>query len=307
MIRGIHHVTALTGNIRKNIRFYTEILGLCLVKKTINVDNPVTWHFFYGDKTGTPGTVISFLPQSGTPRGHTGVGSTKVTGFSVCQRSMEFWKKRFREYQIDFRGPFQRFDECYYAFFDPDGLELELVGVNNDPRLGCETPGIKAENAIKGLSHVELTCSVSDKTAFFLVNVLKFSRFKDENQRTRLFAGTPLPGNYLDLVSRPSLPLHKSGVGTVHYLVLNVSGEEDLKLAKERVSKTGIQVSAVVDRYYFKSIFFREPGGAMIEISTSEPGFLIDESLESLGQNLKLPPWMEADREKIVANLPSPD
>ena len=307
MIRGIHHITALTGNIRKNLRFYTEILGLSLVKKTVNIDSPDTWHFFYGDKTGIPGTVISFLQQVATPRGQVGVGSTKVTGFSISQSSMAFWKKRLREYQVDFRGPFQRFDECCFAFFDPDGLELELVGVINDPRQGCETPGITTENAIKGLNHVELTCSVADKTAYFLVNVLKISRFKEENQRIRLFSGDPLPGNYFDLVSRPSLPLHKSGVGAVHYLGLNTPGEDELKQIRERVGKAGIQVSAIVDRYYFKSIFFREPGGIMIEVSTAEPGFLIDENPESLGKSLKLPPWMEDDREKIELALPPLD
>ncbi|HSV89349.1 MAG TPA: VOC family protein [Bacteroidales bacterium] len=307
MIRGIHHVTALTGNIRKNIRFYTEILGLCFVKKTINFDSPDTWHFFYGDKTGSPGTVISFMPQVNLQRGQVGVGSTKVTGFSVCDSSLVFWKKRLREYQVDFRGPFQRFNESYYAFFDPDGLELELVGTNNDQRMGAETPGISSENAIKGLYQVELTCSVSDKTAYFLTSVLSLSRFKEENHRIRLYSAAALPGCFVDLVSRPTLPLHKSGVGTVHYLGLSVSGEESLRQVKERVGKTGIQVSSVVDRHYFKSIFFREPGGVMLEISTSDPGFLIDEDPGSLGQSLKLPPWMETEKQRIESALPSLD
>ncbi|MEE4178152.1 MAG: ring-cleaving dioxygenase [Bacteroides sp.] len=307
MIEGLHHVTAMTGNIRKNIRFYTEILGLRFVKKTINYDSPDTWHFYFGDATGSPGSVITFFPFMGMPRGQAGVGSANVTGFSVGADSLDFWKKRLKEYQVDFRGPFHRFDESYFTLYDLDGMELELVASPNDPRQGVETPGIRAEDAIKGFSHIELTCSIADKTAFFMINVLDHHRLREENDRIRLYAGENRPGHYVDLVSRPSLPLHKGGIGTVHHVAFSTPDLEAQKALRDRIAKAGIQVSPVQDRQYFHSIYFREPGGILFEIATKGPGFLIDETPETLGQNLKLPSWMEEDREKIEAQLPSLD
>jgi len=304
MIKGIHHVTAMTGNIRKNVRFYTEILGLQFVKKTVNYDSPDTWHFYFGDATGSPGSVITFFPFLGMPRGQSGVGSTNVIGFSVGTDSLDFWKKRLKEYQVDFRGPFHRFDESYFTLYDLDGMELELVASPNDPRKGVETPGIKGENAIKGFSHVELTCSIADKTAFFMVNKLDHKRLVEENDRIRLYTGEALPGNYVDLVSRPSMPHHKGGIGTAHHVAFSTTDLETQKQLKDRLSKTGIQVSQVLDRKYFQSVYFREPGGVLFEIATMGPGFLIDEAPDALGQSLKLPDWMEPDREKIEAMLP---
>ena len=294
----------MTGNIRKNVRFYTEILGLQFVKKTVNYDSPDTWHFYFGDATGSPGSVITFFPFLGMPRGQSGVGSTNVIGFSVGTDSLDFWKKRLKEYQVDFRGPFHRFDESYFTLYDLDGMELELVASPNDPRKGVETPGIKGENAIKGFSHVELTCSIADKTAFFMVNKLDHKRLVEENDRIRLYTGEALPGNYVDLVSRPSMPHHKGGIGTAHHVAFSTTDLETQKQLKDRLSKTGIQVSQVLDRKYFQSVYFREPGGVLFEIATMGPGFLIDEAPDALGQSLKLPDWMEPDREKIEAMLP---
>lgn len=304
MIRGLHHVTAMTGNIRKNIRFYTEILGLRFVKKTVNYDSPDIWHFYFGDATGSPGSVITFFPFAGMPRGQSGVGSTSITGFSVGTNSLDFWKKRLKEYQVEFRGPFQRFDEQYISLHDLDGMELELVASPSDSRKGVETPGIKGENAIKGFSHVELTCSIADKTAFFLVKVLEHQRLAEENGRIRLYSGEARPGNYVDLLSRPSLPLHRGGIGTVHHVAFSTTDLESQKVIRERIVKAGIQVSQVADRQYFQSIYFREPGGVLLEIATLGPGFLVDESIETLGQSLRLPQWLEPERENILANLP---
>lgn len=307
MIKGLHHVTAMTGNIRKNIRFYTEILGLQFVKKTVNYDSPDIWHFYFGDATGSPGSVITFFPFQGMPRGQSGVGSTNVTGFSVGLDSLDFWKKRLKEYQVDFRGPFHRFDEHYYSLSDLDGMELELVASPNDLRQGLETPGIRAEDAIKGFSHIELTCSIADKTAFFMTNVMEHHRLKEENGRIRLYSGEALPGHFVDMVSRPSLPLHKGGIGTVHHVAFSTADTETQKTLRDRIIKAGIQVSPMQDRQYFQSIYFREPGGILFEIATEGPGFLVDETPETLGQSLKLPSWLEAERETIEARLPSLD
>lgn len=304
MVNGLHHITAMTANIRKNIRFYTEILGLRFLKRTVNYENPDAWHFYFGNQTGQPGTVISFSSFAGMPRGQAGVGSASVTGFSVGQSSLDFWRKRLKEYQIEMRGPLNRFDESCISFHDLDGMELELVASPNDTRQGIETPGISQEHAIKGLNHVELTCSIADKTAFLFGNVLEHQRYSEENDRIRLYSGEARPGHFVDMVSRPSSPLHKGGIGTVHHVGLTTPDVETLKALKDRISKAGIQVSAVVDHHYFKSISFREPGGGLIEIATRGPGFLIDETPETLGQSLCLPPWLATDRQKIELKLP---
>lgn len=303
MLKGIHHITALTANIKKNLRFYTEILGLRLIKKTVNFDSPDVWHLYFGDSIGNPGTVISFFPFPGMPRGQSGVGSTSVIGFSVAEGSLEFWRKRLKEYQVEFRGPFQRFDESYISLRDMDGIELELVANSMDSRQGLETPGISRDNAIKGIYHTELTCSIGDKTAYFLVNVLHHQRLVEENDRIRLFSGQAAPGHFVDLISRPSLPLFKAGVGTIHHVTFSTPDTETQQLISEKLNKAGIQVSQVMDRKYFKSVNFRESGGILIEIATIEPGFLVDEAERTLGLGLMLPPWLEADREKIEASL----
>lgn len=303
MLKGIHHITAMTANIKKNIRFYSEILGLRLIKKTVNFDSPDTWHLYFGDSVGNPGTVISFLPYPGMPRGQSGVGSASVIGFSVGSESLEFWRKRLKEYQVDFRGPFQRFNESYISLHDMDGIELELVANSIDPRQGLVTPGISVENAIKGFYHVEMTCSIGDKTAFFLVNVLDHHRLVEENDRIRLYSAQATPGCFVDLVSRPSLPLFKAGVGTIHHVAFSAPDTETQQILREKVSKAGIQVSQVTDRRYFKSVIFKEAGGVLIEISTIGPGFLVDETADTLGQGLMLPSWLEADRESIEASL----
>ena len=307
MIQGLHHVTAITGNIRKSIRFYTEVLGLNFVKKTVNFDNPNIWHFYFGNQTGAPGTVITFFAQPGLQRGQVGVGSTKVCGLSVSESSLDFWKKRLREYQVEFRGPFNRFGEDYLVIFDFDGLELELVGAHSDSRQGAETAGIRASNSIKGLHHIEITCSNADKTNSFFTYYLGHTKLKEENGRFRLFSGDALPGHYLDVVSRPTLPLHRSGIGTVHHVAFAVPDQEVLKLARDKMAKGCNQISPVYDRQYFKSIYFREPGGVKLELATKDPGFLIDEPLNQLGTGLMLPPWLESDREKITEALPSVD
>jgi glyoxalase family protein len=303
MLKGIHHITAMTANIKKNIRFYSEILGLRLIKKTVHFESPNTWHLYFGDSVGNPGTVISFLPYPGMPRGQSGVGSTSVIGFSVGAGSLEFWRKRLKEYQVDFRGPFQRLDESYISLHDMDGIELELVANSTDQRQGLETPGISIENAIKGLFHVEMTCSIGDKTAFFLVNVLDHHRLVEENDRIRLYSDKAAPGCFVDLVSRPSLPLFKAGVGTIHHVAFSTPDTETQQILKDKVCKAGIQVSQVTDRQYFKSVFFKEAGGILIEIATLGPGFLVDETADTLGQGLMLPSWLEADRINIEASL----
>ncbi len=307
MIQGIHHITAISGNINKNIRFYTEILGLQFIKKTVNYDSPDTWHLYFGSSPQNPGTTITFFPFAGFSRGKSGNGSVKVTAFSVSSNSLDFWMKRLREYQVACRGPIRRFDEEYLALEDFDGLELELVANDKDLRSGQGTPGINEVNAIKGFHHAELSYSSVEKTAGLLTGVLFHERLQEENGRLRLFSHDALPGNYLDLVGRPSLPAQQQGAGTVHHLALNTPDEDHQKSLAEKLSKTGIFTTEVKDRQYFKSVYFREPGGTLLEIATHGPGFLVDETPETLGQRLQLPPWIEHRRKEIESLLPAID
>lgn len=307
MISGIHHITAITANIRKNVRFYTEILGLQLIKRTVNYDSPDTWHLYFGDSSGMPGTVLTFFPFIGTPRGQNGNGSVKVTGFSVGPGSLDFWMKRLREYQVPYRGPSHRLNEDYISLQDLDGMELELVSSNHDKRQGTQTVGIKKEFAIRGFYHAELSLSSTDRTAGLLTGILDHELLTENNDRLRFYSGEDAPGHYLDLVLRPSLPMQRQGSGTVHHIALGTADEKTQLKIKERLQKAGLQVSAVMDRQYFKSIYFREPGGVLFEVATMGPGFLIDEDPATLGKYLKLPSWLEPRREEIERMLPEFD
>lgn len=307
MTQGIHHITAITGNIRKNIRFYTEILGLRLIKRTVNYDSPDTWHLYFGDARGLPGTVITFFPFIGTPRGQSGNGSVKVIGFSAGPNSLDFWMKRLREYQVPYRGPSSRFDEEYISFQDFDGLELELVSSANDGRNGNETVGVKGDCAIKGFHHVELSLSSIDKTSALLTGILDHSFLSEVNDRIRLYSDKAVPGNFTDLVLRPSLPMQRQGSGTVHHVAYGTADEQSQQKLRERISKSGLYITEVMDRQYFKSVYFREPGGVLFEIATQGPGFLIDEDPKTLGEYLKLPPWLEPRRQEIESMLPEFD
>lgn len=304
MIQGIHHITALTGNIRNNIRFYTEILGLRLIKRTVNYDSPDTWHLYFGDTRGEPGTVITFFPFTNMPKGHSGNGSVKVTGFSVAAGSLGFWAKRLKEYHVPFRGPAHRFDEEYLFFEDFDGLELELVASDKDPRKGTGTIGIKEDFAIKGFSHVELSLSSSERTMELLTTTLHHVVLEEQDGRLRLFSHENAPGNYLDLVSRPAMPQQQQGSGSIHHVALGTADEETQMRLRKKIQKQGLFISEVKDRQYFKSIYFREPGGVLFEVATQGPGFLIDEKPETLGQELKLPSWLESNRRQIEDQLP---
>ncbi|MFO7978947.1 MAG: ring-cleaving dioxygenase [Bacteroidales bacterium] len=304
MIQGLHHITALTGNIRNNIRFYNEILGLRLIKRTVNYDSPDTWHLYFGDAQGKPGTVITFFPFMNIPKGQSGNGSVKVTGFSVGAGSLSFWAKRLKEYHVPFRGPSHRFDEEFLFLQDFDGLELELVASAKDSRVGTGTVGIKEEYAIKGFSHVELSLSSSERTIELLTGTLEHVMLDEEGERHRLFSGENAPGNYIDLVSRPAMPMQQQGSGTIHHVALGTRDEKTQEQLRKKIQDKGLFISEIKDRQYFKSIYFREPGGVLFEVATQGPGFMIDEQAQTLGQELKLPPWLENQRQQIEEQLP---
>jgi len=303
LINGLHHITSLSGSARNNARFYTEILGLRFVKKTINYDSPDTWHLYYGNKTGQPGSVTTFFPFTGITRGKSGNKSVTTTMFSIGSDALDFWIKRLKTHQIDYRGPFTRFEEEYIHFQDFDGIDIELVANSADLREGCYTAGIPGEYGIKGLYSVTLSYASADSTFDFLTKYLGHRLLVDSAERIRLYSGENKPGNFLDLISRPSVPDQIPGTGTVHHLAFSTASQDSQEQVRLMLSRAGYYTSGVMDRQYFKSIYFREPGGVQFEIATSGPGFLVDESMEKLGENLMLPHWLEDKREEIERGL----
>ncbi len=303
LIKGLHHVTSFSGSAKNNVRFYTEILGLQFVKKTVNYDSPDTLHLYYGDKTGNPGSVTTFFPFSGITRGKAGNSSVTSTMFSIGIDSIGFWTQRLKTHQVEFRGPFKRFDEEYIYFDDFDGIQIELVANALDLRPGCSTAGIPAEHGIKGLYSLTLSYGSAEPTLEFLTRHMNHALLKSEEDRHRMYSEVNLPGYYIDLISRPSMPNHLPGTGTVHHLAFQTDDETSQEKIKSHLYRAGFHPSAVMDRQYFKSVYFREPGGVLMEIATAGPGFLIDEKQEELGENLKLPQWLEGKRDEIEAGL----
>jgi glyoxalase family protein len=306
LVKGIHHITAIAGSVSDNVRFYTQILGLRFIKKTINYDSPDTWHLYYGDETGNPGSAITFFPFKGIAKGKPGNRSVNVILYSIGENSLAFWMERLKSYNVDFQGPFHRFDhsEEFIHFCDFDGMEIELVANNQDQRQGWQNETIPQQHAIKGFYSALLSYSNAETSLGFLTQYMNHTFLKESKQRIRLYSGEEKPGNFIDLVSHPSYPDHLAGSGTVHHIAFGTRDEQSQLEIKNNLNNHRYHVSPVMDRQYFRSIYFREPGGVLFEVATEGPGFLIDETPEKLGSSLRLPAWLESQRDQIEAGLP---
>lgn len=301
LILGIHHVTALADDPQMNIDFYAGVLGLRLVKKTVNFDAPNVYHLYFGDETGTPGTILSFFPYEGIERGRHGKGMIDVISFSVPLYSTKFWEKRLKMYGIQFGLPVERFqDEAVIAFEDQDGLRLELVFNDRDGRPGYTSGRIPIEHSIKGFFGVEIWEEGYEKTARLLVDHMDHRLVAEKENRFR-FAANDAPGNYVDIVCAPDSLRGLGGGGTVHHMAFATPDTETQLEARARIIE--LNPTPVIDRQYFKSVYFREPGGVLFEIATLPPGFLTDEPVDKLGSSLKLPPQYEASRERLEETL----
>ncbi len=300
---GIHHVTAIAGEPQRNVDFYVGILGLRMVKKTVNFDDPGTYHLYYGDGAGSPGTVMTFFPWAGAPRGRIGSGQLTVTSFSIPATSLGYWTERLVEGGVRFEKPEDRFGETILRFPDPDGLRLELVAAADEGREGWSDGPAPAEHAVRGFHHVMLTVADPSRTAKLMTDTLGFRQTGEAEGRTRYEAGEGGPGNTVDLADGTGFPRGTMGVGTVHHVAFRVPDDETQLALREEVAALGYNVTQVLDRNYFRSIYFREPGGVLFEIATDSPGFAVDEEVEHLGENLKLPPWLEPHREQLEEAL----
>jgi glyoxalase family protein len=302
---GIHHVTAIATDPQRNADFYHVTMGLRLVKRTVNFDAPEVYHLYYGDEAGNPGTLITFFPWVGTPQGRRGTGQATVTSFSVPERSLGWWKQRLERLGVEVAETTTRFEEDALSFPDPDGLLIELIA-HADARRDAPWPSgpVPAEHQIRGLYGVTLCEEGYEATAGMLVDQLGFRLVDEATDRFRFDTGAGGPGARVDLVCQPEAPRGLVAAGTVHHVAWRAPDRDTEAGWRGQLVGSGIDVTPIIDRQYFESIYFREPGGVLLEIATDPPGFTKDEPLLELGRALKLPPWLEPRRDEIARNLP---
>jgi glyoxalase family protein len=326
-IFGIHHVTAITGNAQKNIDFYSGDLGLRLVKLTVNQDDPTSYHIYYGDELGRPGTLLTFFHWPNIPRGRRGTSQVIATSFLISENSLNYWMDRFKGRQIEFRGPSRRFDdEQVITIYDPEGLELELVAHKSaqDVKIDVwkDSP-IPVEHAIKGFYSVTLSEEGYERTASVLTDELGFIPTRQDGSRFRyeIPASDSLPSSsnnntiasesretrgarIVDVLCLPYMQQAVIGIGSVHHVAYRTPTDEQQKILRRNVIKAHLNATPVIDRFYFHSVYFREPGGVLFEIATNGPGFTIDQKADELGTRLALPSWLEPTRSDLEKILP---
>jgi glyoxalase family protein len=306
-IPGIHHVTAISGPAQQNVDFYADLLGLRTVKQTVNFEDPGTHHLYYGDKAGTPGTAMTFFPWAYASRGGSGSRGIEATGFSVPPGSLEFWADRLGATGVPPGKLATRFDEESLRCEDPDGLVFELVAgpATRETAAGPPVhPGVPAEFAIRAFHGVLLDVVDPEPTARLLTDVMGFEHVGQDDGRLRFRGKAQDVGSIVELRSAGSGATARMGRGSVHHVAFRARDDDEQQSWRETIAAAGIPVTEVKDRCYFRSIYFREPGGVLFEIATDTPGFGVDESPTELGRSLKLPPWFETRREELEAGLP---
>lgn len=302
LVTGLHHITALASDPQGNVDFYAGVLGLRLVKKTINFDAPDVYHLYYGNEKGLPGTIMTFFPFPGIPQGRKGKGQLTVTSFSIHENAMDYWIKRLERFNVSYEGPLHRFEELFIYFEDPDGLGLELVANKNDERTGFTYGNIPQEFAIKGFFGMTLSEECYEKTAGLLVGQMDHTLIAEKGNRFR-YSASGKPGDFVDVLCNPDTLRGTAGYGTIHHAAFATANDRTQLEAREKLLTFGLNVTPVLDREYFHSIYFREPGGVLFEIATILPGFTVDEPLDHLGESLKLPPLQEQNRALIEKRL----
>lgn len=304
----IHHVTAISGNAARNLEFYTHVMGLRFVKKTVNFDDPSTYHLYYGDRVGRPGTILTFFPWEHAPPGRGGVGLTQQTAFRIPASSLGYWTHRFIEKGIQHNALERRFGEPVLSFTDPDGMSLALVGVTgaeSEPAwVGSDIP---PENAIRGFHGVTLMLDSGIQTSALLRDVLSLKDAGTDGPYIRLRSSEPIGGN-VDIREAKGFLAARLGRGSVHHIAFRAKDDAtQAEMARKLVADHGLRPTHQIDREYFRSVYFHEPGGILFEIATDDPGFTVDEAEQSLGRDLKLPPFLEPRRKEIEAVLPALD
>lgn len=304
-ILGIHHITAIAGDPQTNLDFYTGVLGLRLIKLTVNFDDPGTYHLYYGDGVGHPGTILTFFPWPRAPKGRRGIGQVTETAFAIPENAVPFWTERLSERRFAFQGPFDRFGEQVISFSDPDGMGIELIATRTAHNDRAYQAGpVPLEFAIRGFHSATLSQADHRQTAALLTDTMGFKLVAQDGERYRYRADSGEPGGLVDVLHTPNDRTGRVLVGTVHHIAWRTADDEQQRSWQTELTRLNYEVSPVMDRKYFHSIYYREPGGILFEIATDHPGFFVDEAPEELGSKLVLPPWLERERTSLEAVLP---
>jgi glyoxalase family protein len=301
---GIHHVTSITSDVQKCVDFYVSVLGLRFIKKSINQDMPDTYHIYFGDLLGSPGTAMTFFGWPTWPKRRAGSGQVTTVSFSVPPDSLDFWNARLRKLGVEVTAA-SRFGTDAVVLTDPDGIELELIAQStSQPWVHWPDSSVDAGNAIRGFHSVTMTVAQATATSDLLVKTMGFRKTGQEGRRLRFETGVGGPHSILDVVESPEGSEGEESIGTVHHVAWRTSDAAHQAEWREVLIKAGRNVTPVIERYYFKSIYYREPGGVLFEIATDGPGFTVDETVESLGSSLSLPPWFQVRRDTLDETLP---
>lgn len=301
----LHHITTIAADPAANLAFFRDVLGLRLIKRTVNFDDPGTWHLYYGDETGTPGAILTVFPYVGARQGRHGTGQAEEIAFAIPPASLGFWIERLAAKGVAAETPAKRFGETVLAFRDPDGLLLELVTDERAAGLpGFAQAGVPAEHAIRGFHGITLWLDDAAPTAAVLTGVLGYVAAGEERARQRFVHPAGGLGGIVDLRAAPGFWRGAQGAGTIHHIAFRAASDAAQDGASRALAAMGIAVTPQQDRNYFRSTYFREPGGVLFEIATDDPGFAIDEPVERLGEGLMLPARYERHRAAIEAALP---
>lgn len=303
-ILGLHHITAIAGDAQRNFNFYTSVLGLRFLKRTVNFDDPGTYHFYFGDERGSAGTILTFFPWGQMQPGRRGPGQATEIGYAVPASSLNFWMQRFEAKGVTYNKPAEKFGERYLTFLDPDGLKLELTEVAGDPRTPWTTPEVGADVATRGFHHITLTLSDVQATAAVLTDVFGYQLVAQHVNRFRYATDALGTANSVELVAAPGEGRGHVAGGSVHHVAFRVKDDATQLYFRDLLLTKGFQVTPQIDRNYFHAMYFREPGGVLFEIATDNPGFMVDEPLAELGTHLRLPAQYESRRAAIEAHLP---
>ncbi len=306
-ITGLHHVTAIAGDPQRTLDFYVGLLGLRFVKRTVNFDDPASYHFYFGDARGTPGTILTFFAWPGARRGIRGTGQIEAPAFTIPPNSVGYWLDRFKEHHVPAEKTPARFGEEVIRFADPGGLVIELIAsissAGFEPWADSTVP---VEHSLRGFHGVSIALEGYEQTAKLLTETFGYRLVEQLNNRFRLAAPSEAgAGRIVDLLCTPDGSPGRVAAGSVHHIAFRARDDAEQLVWRERLVDLGYNVTPVIDRIYFHSIYFREPGGVLFEIATDPPGFTLDESLNELGNQLRLPPWLEPTRSQIEEVLPA--
>ena len=305
-IQGLHHITAVARDPQANVDFYEHVLGQRLVKKTVNFDDPGTYHLYYGDEIGTPGTIMTFFPWPNMHKGRVGNGETSAVAYAIPKGSVSYWKERLESLNVSIEKEETRFGEHVIVFSDSEGIQLELVATDDPSTIEMWNEGpVPEEHALRGFHGVTLWLESAAPTAGVLIDQMGYTFVGQEGNRFRYKGASDDRGLYIDIVERPGESSGAFGTGSIHHIAFRTVDDDEQLEYRALFSKHGQQVTPVRDRQYFHSIYFREPGGVLFEVATDAPGFLYDEPIEELGDNLKLPSWLEANRDVLEKKLPA--